>query len=290
MRAAEVARALGKARREGRGWRTECPVHHGFSLNIADGRDGRLLITCWAGCTAEEVFAELRRLDLLEAWRGGGSAADDVPHRHDDVERRIAIARRLWDAASEARRGPLERYFTGRGLALPASPSLRWAPRSRLPRTREERPAMVARVDNVDGEFVGISRTYLTPDFRRLGRAFLGPINGGAVRLGAPRPDGWLIVGEGIETVVSVMQVYGLPGWTALSANGLRALVLPRQVRMIVIAADNDTNGVGEAAARDAAERWAWEGRQVRLMLPAQVDSDFNDELRGGIDGQRSRQ
>jgi hypothetical protein len=46
MNAEQIAWALGKAKREGRGWRTECPVHHGFSLNIADGRNGKVLFKC----------------------------------------------------------------------------------------------------------------------------------------------------------------------------------------------------------------------------------------------------
>jgi hypothetical protein len=35
MSAADIAIRLGKARREGRGWRTTCPVHNGYSLNLA---------------------------------------------------------------------------------------------------------------------------------------------------------------------------------------------------------------------------------------------------------------
>ena len=58
MRAHAIAMQLGKARREGRGWRTHCPVHHGFSLNVADGRDDKLLVHCWAGCEADEILEE----------------------------------------------------------------------------------------------------------------------------------------------------------------------------------------------------------------------------------------
>jgi hypothetical protein len=44
-------------------------------------------------------------------------------------------------------------------------------------------PAMIVRVDNLDGELTGIHRTYVTADCQRYDRASLGPIAGGAVRL-----------------------------------------------------------------------------------------------------------
>ena len=120
---------------------------------------------------------------------------------------------------------------------------------------------MIARVDNLDGEFTGIHRTYLTADYRRYDRASLGPIAGGAVRL-APAAE-TLLVAEGIETCLAAMQLTGQPGWAALSTAGIRALLLSPMVRTVVIAADNDASGAGEAAAREVAERWLWEDRQV---------------------------
>jgi hypothetical protein len=53
------------------------------------------------------------------------------------------------------------------------------------------------------------------------------------VRL-APVQDGdWLVVGEGIETVASVMVATGYAGWAALSTSGLAGLVLPPNVGKI---------------------------------------------------------
>jgi hypothetical protein len=45
--AAEIAVALGDARREGFGWRCRCPLHGGRSLTLRDGQSGRILATCW---------------------------------------------------------------------------------------------------------------------------------------------------------------------------------------------------------------------------------------------------
>jgi phage/plasmid primase-like uncharacterized protein len=77
-----------------------------------------------------------------------------------------------------------------------------------------------------------------------------------------------LVVAEGIETTASVMLATGLPAWAALSAIGLRNLVLPPEARKVLIAADNDASGTGEKAARDAAVRWLGESRRVRITMP----------------------
>jgi len=41
MTAAEIAAALGDARREGRAWRCRCPLQGGRSLVLRDGNGGR---------------------------------------------------------------------------------------------------------------------------------------------------------------------------------------------------------------------------------------------------------
>ena len=92
-----------------------------------------------------------------------------------------------------------------------------------------------------------------------------------------------LLVGEGIETVLSAMNATGLPGWAALSTSGLTSLNLPSEVREVTIAADADA--AGQNAAKKAAERWIGSGRTVRIAYPPGGYNDFNDALRGGSHG-----
>jgi len=49
----------------------------------------------------------------------------------------------------------------------------------------------------------------------------------------------------------------------------------------VVILADNDANGAGGYAARKAAGRWSAEGRCVRIAIPPEPGTDFNDVLMG---------
>ena len=85
------------------------------------------------------------------------------------------------------------------------------------------------------------------------------------------------ITEKATETGLSFMQATDIPTWAALSTSGLQALILPRGVREIVIAADPDEQGL--KAAREAAMRWWEEGRKVRIAKPP-TGLDFNDLAR----------
>jgi putative DNA primase/helicase len=173
-------------------------------------------------------------------------------------------------------------YLAARGIVLTLPRSLRYAPLlRRLDGSRG--PAMVARIDNIDGQLIGVHRTWLHRDqievWRRRDRAMRGSVAGGAVRLAPPAET--LLVGEGLETLLAGMVATGLPGWAALSAIGIERLILPRAVRHVIILADNDANARGERAAQTAAVRWLTEGRRVQIALPANLGTDFNDVLLG---------
>ena len=203
-------------------------------------------------------------------------------------QKRIAEALDLWrhETLPVAPGTVVERYWLSRGLALPIPATVR-ASRSWLRHPEGgKRPAMVALVEHVEFGPVAVHRTWLQTDgaakasFRNP-RLSLGPIGGGAVHLAEAREDAPLVIAEGIETTASVMLAMGWPGWAALSAGGIERLVLPPMpmAASVIIAADNDLNGVGERAARCAAERWLAEGRRVRIALPPCPGSDWNDVL-----------
>jgi phage/plasmid primase-like uncharacterized protein len=79
------------------------------------------------------------------------------------------------------------------------------------------------------------------------------------------------------------MQMTGLPTWAALSDGGIESLVLPADVRELLICSDHDRNGVGQAAARRAAEKWIEKGIKADIALPSLPDTDFNDLLRADV-------
>jgi putative DNA primase/helicase len=281
MTAATIAAACGNARREGRDWRCICPVHGGHSLMLRDGCNA-LLVKCWNGCDTRDVLAELRRIGMLAGHSNGAHTAKANVRSDDrgDADRRTEIARRIWESARNARGTAVTRYLAGRSITIPPPPSLRWVPALRRP-DGTRAPAMVARVDGLDGQLIGVHRTWFDRHaaglWRRRDRASLGPIGGGAVRL-APAA-GRLLVAEGIETTLAGMVAIGLPGWAALSTSGLVALRLPEIAQAVIILVDNDRSGAGEHAAAAAASRWLSEGRRVKLVLSPEIGTDIADLL-----------
>jgi putative DNA primase/helicase len=145
-------------------------------------------------------------------------------------------------------------------------------------------PAMLALVEHSERGPMAIHATYLRPDGSGKAaianpKAMFGPVGGGAVRFGMPCSGGWLAIGEGIETALPVATACALPAWAALSAGGIRALVLPREATHVLICAGHDASGTGQRAARGAAQRWLASGRHVRIALPPEPGTDMADAL-----------
>jgi phage/plasmid primase-like uncharacterized protein len=146
---------------------------------------------------------------------------------------------------------------------------------------------MVALVEHVGRGPVGVHCTYLRPDGSGKAdiekpKAIFGVPAGGAVRFAMPRSGTPLAVCEGLETTLAVMTACGMPGWAALSAVGLRALVLPPEATDVVICADHDESGVGQRAAHDAAQRFLAEGRRTCIAMPPEPNTDMADVLLAG--------
>lgn len=299
MTAADPARALSAAdlavrlglRWHPRSWRGDCPAcgyPHVFAVR---DRGGRPQLYCANGCDREILDSVLVRV-TSGAWMPPKQAHDN--NRAEARERRRCNALRLWNGSEPAAGTLADQYLSARGLSgLAASVALRF--RTDCPHPEGGKlPAMVALVQGAAGNHLGVHRTYLRGDGNGKAdvepdRASLGPIWGGAVRLDPMASE--LLIGEGVETVASAGRLLGLPAWAAISAGNLASgLVLPPEVRSVVIAADNDAPDKqgrrnGQNAARAAWHRWTAEGRRVRIALPDAQGRDFNDILREARDG-----
>ena len=277
-----------------------CPAHDDKtpSLSVTE-RNGKVLVKCFAECSQDAVIAALRARGL---WSGRSisrraptteEAADEPsswPPRPRPAGRVIDLpseteekARALLDAAERSAEQPVA-YLDWRGLAI-SSKALRLIdmPTS-LKITGWRFPAMVAPVEK-GGRIVGVQCTFLTIDAKRNVRRkngknlriSYGPVGGGLVMLGRAAADRPFIIGEGVETTLSAMELTGLPGGAALGAESLEEAE-PPACSEIIIAADNDKPGI--KAARKLALRLASAGRLVRIAVPATEGGDWNDELR----------
>lgn len=220
----------------------------------------------------------------LERIVGDSSEIGEPPPTPTAEElRTLDFIRRLLGDSQPAAGSLAETYLRGRGIGI-IPPVLRFAPKLRHAPSKASFPAMLAPVVDVAGELVGFHRTFLAADGSTKAavepnRMMLGRCAGGAVRLADATPE--LVIGEGLESSISVMQATDKPTWASLSASGMRAIELPPLPlgAQIVIAADHDS--VGLEAADRLAERLYREGRLVRIAKPLIPGKDFNDLVRG---------
>ena len=214
---------------------------------------------------------------------------------HTDTYDRTAAARNLWNRCRPLNRTHAEKYLIARGIRRCRFPALRF--HRALPYRPDaggwrRYPALVAAVASDDGEVHGVHRTWLDPVRPVLARVSrprkaLGRIHGLAVRFGEPTKASTLLVGEGIETVLSLVTVLphgalratvssGTFAAAALSAGSLGAFVPPGHVTRLIVAQDRDK--AGGLAARRLQLRCTRLGIASAVMLPA--GNDFNDDLR----------
>ena len=192
-------------------------------------------------------------------------------------------ARRLWARCRAIDGTHAEAYLHARGLARCRFAALRFHPalRYREGASVHRLPALVAAVTGDDGAVTGVQRTWLDPRSpAKAGiahpRKALGRIYGLAVRFGRPADGASLLVGEGIETVLSlVTAVPQVTAAAALTAGSLGAFAPPPGLTRLLIARDNDAEG--ERAAERLARRCARARVDATVVFPE--GGDFNDDL-----------
>jgi hypothetical protein len=196
----------------------------------------------------------------------------------DEIER-IAVARRLWDAARPIDGVPeIAGYLLARGgLDIrDCKDELRFSPTA--PWGNEHRRCLLAAYRNLcTNEITGLSRILVDEPQRwpKTQRKMLGVVRLAAAKL-TPVTD-TVAIAEGVETALAAnMLGYG-PAWALGSAGSVASLpVLPGIERLVLLQENNDTS-------RDAVERcgkrWMRAGRKVVRVKADPVHDDLNDEL-----------
>ena len=236
-----------------------CPAHADRepSLSIRQGDRG-ILVTCFAGCSREDVLRELRRVPISRRF-----TYTDTPNTVS------GNALRLWDEALPVEGTLAERYLRGRAL-LPIPGDLRFHPRCPYrPRPwTTYHPALLVAVRE-GRTLTAVQRIFLDPATARYRMKLM---------LGRPRRGAWqaggrvgptLALAEGFETARAFSLIHDLPCWASLGARRLDQVLLPATVSRLILAADNDAEGL--VAAERAELRYARPGLEISPMLPSGV-------------------
>jgi putative DNA primase/helicase len=277
--ASAIIRALGGNLSTGM---CQCPAHNDRhpSLHVSEASNGKPLVKCHAGCTQEDVIAELKRRGLWPTARNCQAKIHTHPEKEDETDSSWRVVRSILYRARKAGSGQPADYLHGRRINLMPPCAMTLPAQESRSLFGKNLPAMVCPIINRSG-LPGAQVTWLTRDCKAKAggstpRQFYGAIKGGYIRLSKIDPDKPLIIGEGVETTLSAMQLASLPGIAALSATNMPAVKVP-QCKGVIIAADNDE--AGRKAATQLAENLGYGGQKVQIAFPPIEGTDWNDVL-----------
>jgi putative DNA primase/helicase len=139
---------------------------------------------------------------------------------------------------------------------------------------------MVALVQNAEGKVITVHRTYVFADGKRekkLYKVIPDRWLGGAIRL-FPHAEkiGFVALAEGIETALAIYEMFAIPTWATVTADGMAQWEPPAFIKRVSIFADNDENFKGQSAAYLLANRLSAKGVIVEVHLP-QERGDYLD-------------
>ena len=262
-----------KAKRSGEGYIDICPAHDDKnpSLSITETKGGKLLLHCFSGCSFDEIIAAA---GLSSGQFTRAARVQNYININSDAER-TAHALSIWTATQTIEGTVAERYLNSRQIFM-WSDDMRFHPNLYYTDNKTQRPCLVCAVRR-DSKFVGIHRTFLTDDAKKLGKKMLGPCGGGSVYVGGTGDV--IAVAEGIENALSVRTFNGDANgkyYATLSATGMKQWQLPNYAGQLIIFPDGDK--VGSDAALQLGERASLMGWNAKTMLIVE-DKDWNDLL-----------
>ncbi|MBM7406383.1 MULTISPECIES: DUF7146 domain-containing protein [Sphingomonas] len=288
---AEVAAEATDLVQVGTEMRGLCPFHDentaSFFLNDSKG------VYFCHGCAAHgdtiDLFSRLRKVDFPEACKalaGAETRPVTIADGKADAAAKAANrarARDEWRTAGPVDGTVAETYLLSRAIGYSVPSTIRFG---RTPRYWNDdgspgprHSAMIAGAQDADGRIVGIQRTYLDREGRKMRggspRLSLGRVRGTALRLGPVMPK--IMLASAVEDALSLRLMFpGATVWSAFGDANLQHVEMPRGIWHVTVCGDADESGrAAVAAAREALGR---KGIQTGELFPHGGAKDFNEE------------
>jgi len=265
-----------------------CPFHKEKtpSFTVNDEKGLYHCFGCNAGGDAIEFVKQIEGVSFREARAILGGGLNGIRPQHQRTVSKIAnldnknaqIARTLWKRGEPIKGTLAHQYLLNRGINIELPLTLRYCPDLYHDPSRKRLPALLAAASDENRKITGIQRIFLDKDGNKAdvspNKMCLGRIRGAAVRLSPIKPE--LVITEGIEDALTILEAKPkMAVWAVLGAHNLEMAPVPKSVKRLIIAADNDASG--KEAADRAGQRLVKRLPRVEIARPPEGYKDFNE-------------
>lgn len=254
---------------------------------------GTWICVCGSG-DGIELIKRTQSLDFIETvtriCQLLGIDMDNETKQVEKLDQRIQKeAYAYFDSLFVLKGSDAEKYLVSRGLKILPHNGVRYSKMEFSGKGQPKMPAMVAYATTNRGKILYKHCTYI--------------INGSKLKSENPKKmfsvveseepcaiklfkeEHILGIAEGIETALSVKQMFNVPTWATINPSFMKKFVAPKGVVRLNIYADNDSNGTGLEAAFSCGRKNILNGNdvvQVNIFWPKRYETDFNDTLVSG--------
>lgn len=243
---------------------------------------------CGPGGSGFDLIMKVMNITITEAMEAVAEIVGTCEYNATPKEPMITpeVLRKIFCGSSlVSEHDPATRYFKNRGLSK-IPPKLRYHPACWESETQSNQKAILSVFTGPDNIAITMHRTYIDEDGNKLNvkkpkkiLPALKKMTGGACRL-FPIDDRCVLgLAEGIETAIAASEIDNIPVWAATTAVLMESFEPPKNVKSMVVYADNDQNYAGQKAAYTLANRLAVQKRMpVKVKVPS-IQGDFLDIL-----------
>ena len=273
----------------GDGFLVKCVCHEDEtpSLLIADminkNGDTDIVVTCQAQCNWKDIKDKLRDMDLLPKFKPQRQATQtqtpESPESPPPSSQTEAPENFIWGKSIHDP-NTIGKVLKTRAITIGFD-----SPAIRIGKYKDQSFLALAMTKPGDDKVLAVQRlpfdiaTYTKTGkgkmygYNKAGDNFC---NGRGVFFYRKKSVDDFIVGEGVETTLTAMQITGHNGCACLSTSGMSNITLPEGIKRLYIVVDSDKGFGGQKVAIKLAQRYKDEIENVYFVTPC--DSCFTDE------------
>lgn len=263
----------------------KCPAHddQNPSLMISDKTNKNnqpdIIVNCLAGCSWKDVKNKLRDMDLLPEFKPQRQASPTSKNTSQpQTEPESPPENFIWAKATHDPE-TIKKVLETRAITIGFD-----SPAIRIGSYKGQHFLALAMTKPGDDKVLAVQRLPFDPaTYKKTSKGKMyghnkdgdNFCNGRAVFFYRKKPIDDFLVGEGVETTLTAMQIMKYNGCACLSTAGVSNITLPEGIKRLYIVVDSDKGFAGQKVSIKLAEKYKDEIKDIYFVTPC--DSCFAD-------------